>query len=121
MEVAVGRGLSQQRVVKIQQEISTVICTEMPEAEVNILTQPLALDDETVHERIRIIAFNYNVAVHHITVHRANGKPSVSFDLEVDGQKSIQEAHDMATHLEDEIHSDFGGDPNCVRSSQSCG
>jgi cation diffusion facilitator family transporter len=110
MEVAVGRGLSQQRVVKIQQEISTVICSEMPEAEVNIFTQPLALDDETLHERIRIIAFNYNVAVHHITVHRANDKPSVSLDLEVDGQKSIQDAHDLATHLEDEIRSDFGGD-----------
>ena len=58
MEVAVGRGLSQQRVVKIQQEISTVICSEMPEAVVNIFTQPLALDDETLHERIRIIALN---------------------------------------------------------------
>jgi cation diffusion facilitator family transporter len=110
IEVAVGRGLSQQCVVKIQQEISTVIRAEMPEAEVNVLTQPLALDDETVHEHIRIIAFNHNAAVHHVTVHRANDKPSVCLDLEVDGHKSIQEAHDMATHLENDIRDEFGGD-----------
>jgi cation diffusion facilitator family transporter len=110
LAVAVGRGYSQQRVAKVQQEITEAIRAEMPESEVVVSTKPLALDDETVYERVRIIALNHNIAVHHVTVHHAQDKLSVGLDLEVDGQKSIQEAHELATHLEHEIRSEFGGD-----------
>ena len=82
----------------------------MPEAEVTITTQPLALDSETVHQRVMIIAANHGAAVHHITVHRLQGRLSVGFDLEIDGHRSIREAHDVASHLEADIRSEFGGD-----------
>ncbi len=108
--VAVGRGLSQQRVAAIQQSLADTIRAEIPESEVSVLTEPLALDDETVHERIRVIALNHNAAIHHVTVHRAKGKPFVGLDLEIDGNKSIAEAHAIAHNFEDDIGKEFGGD-----------
>ena len=49
------------------------IKAEMPEAEVNVTTEPRALDDETVLERVMVIARNRALAVHHVTVHAIGG------------------------------------------------
>ena len=56
-----------------------------PNAETTVNTEPRALDDETVLERVMVIARNRALAVHHVTVHAIGGRLSVSLDLEVDG------------------------------------
>ena len=58
-------------------------------AEVDVVTEPRALDDETVLERVMVIARNRALAVHHVTVHAIGGRLSVSLDLEVDGSLSL--------------------------------
>lgn len=108
-EVAVGRGLQQARVNGIKQEIVAAIRAEKPEAEVTIATHPLALDDETVHERVMIIARDHNVAAHHVTVHKVGTRLIVGLDLEVDGSLTLRQAHDVATRLEKDIREEFGG------------
>ena len=50
-----------------------------------VTTEPRALDDETVLERVMVIARNRALAVHHVTVHAIEGRLSISLDLEVDG------------------------------------
>jgi cation diffusion facilitator family transporter len=110
VKVAVGRSFSQARVASIRDDIVKAIQTEMSEAEVTVATRPLALDDETIHQRVTVIAGNHNVSVHHITAHHASGRLSVALDLEVAGHCSILDAHDVASHLEAEIRAEFGGE-----------
>ena len=46
----------------------------VPRAEVDVTTEPRALDDETVLERVMVIARNRALAVHHVTVHAIGGR-----------------------------------------------
>lgn len=108
VDVSVGRTLSQAHVFAVKQALVAAVRREMPEAELTVTSQPLALDSETVNERVMAIAAEQGVQVHHITVHQHDGNLSVSFDLEVDGQSTIAEAHTIATQMEHAIMEEFG-------------
>src|SRR5207302_5819173 len=62
----ISRTLPLDRVTAIKAEIVRAIRAEMPQAEVTITTDPRALDDETVLERVMVIARNRGLAVHHV-------------------------------------------------------
>jgi hypothetical protein len=47
-------------------------------AEVVVQTHPLALDDETILDRVQIIAAAQGVPVHHVTVQHVEERISVS-------------------------------------------
>src|SRR5262249_15404780 len=81
---------------------------ELPNAEITVTTEPRALDDETVLERVMAIARNRALAVHHVTVHAISGRLSVSLDLEVDGKLALSAAHDVASALETAIQDELG-------------
>jgi cation diffusion facilitator family transporter len=89
--VAVSRTLPLERVAAVEKEIAKAVGKEMPEVEVTVVTAPRALDDETVMERIMVIARNRALAVHHVTVHHLDDKLSVSLDLEVEGKLPLGE------------------------------
>jgi cation diffusion facilitator family transporter len=108
--VAVSRTLPLDRVAAIKTAVSDAICAEMPEAEVDVVTQPRALDDETVLERVMVIARNHALAVHHVTVHAIGGRLSISLDLEVDGSLSLGGAHEVADALEAAVRVELGPD-----------
>ncbi|MEO8322230.1 MAG: cation transporter dimerization domain-containing protein, partial [Bradyrhizobium sp.] len=71
---------------------------------------PVARDNESVRERIMVIARNSGLAIHHVTVHDLGGRLTVSIDLEVDGEMALTAAHDIAHDLEHSIREDFGDD-----------
>ena len=71
---------------------------------------PVARDNESVRERIMVIARNSGLAIHHVTVHDLGGKLTVSIDLEVDGDMALTAAHDIAHELERNIRDEFGED-----------
>src|ERR1043165_370392 len=83
--VAVSRTLPLDRVTEIKTALTQAIRAELPEAEIDVATEPRALDDESVMERVMVIARNRALAVHHVTVHSIGGLLSISLDLEVDG------------------------------------
>jgi len=80
----------------------------MPESEVTITTEPRALDDETVRERVMLIARNAGLAVHRVAVQAIAGRLSVSADLEVEGTLTLAAAHDIASRLEEAIREELG-------------
>jgi divalent metal cation (Fe/Co/Zn/Cd) transporter len=81
----------------------------MPEMEVSVIAQPRALDSETIHDRVMVIARNRAVAVHHLTVQQiSGGNLAISLDLEVDGRLTLVEAHTIATNLENAIAQELG-------------
>jgi divalent metal cation (Fe/Co/Zn/Cd) transporter len=106
----VSRTLPLERVAAVEKEIAKAVGKEMPEVEVTVVTAPRALDDESVMERIMVIARNRALAVHHVTVHHLDDKLSVSLDLEVEGKLPLGEAHEIADGLERAIAEDFEGE-----------
>jgi cation diffusion facilitator family transporter len=106
--VAVSRTLPLDRVAAIKTALAQAIRAEMPEAEVDVATEPRALSDETVLERVMVIARNRALAVHHVTVHAFGGRLSVSLDLEVDGNLSLAAAHEIADGLEAAVRTELG-------------
>jgi cation diffusion facilitator family transporter len=113
--VAVSRTLPLDRVAAIKAAVTDAIRAEMAHAEVDVVTHPRALDDETVLERVMVIARNQALAVHHVTVHHVTvpaigERLAISLDLEVDGGLSLGGAHDIADALEDALRGEFGPD-----------
>jgi divalent metal cation (Fe/Co/Zn/Cd) transporter len=106
--VEVSRTLPLDRVAAVKQRIVEAVRADSPAAEVTVTTEPRALDDETVLERVMVIARNRSLAVHHVTAHAIEGRLAISLDLEVDGALSIGAAHDIATGLEEAIREELG-------------
>ena len=110
LEVSISRTLPLDRVTAIKEDVVRAITGDMPEAEVTVNTAPQALDDESVMERVMVIARNRALAVHHVTANTISGRLSVSLDLEVDGNLSLAAAHDIASGLEDALAEELGPD-----------
>ncbi len=106
--VAVSRTLPLDRVTAIKQELTAAIRAELPSAEVTITTEARALDDETVRERVMVIARDLGLAIHHVAVQTIAGRLSVSTDLEVEGTQSLAAAHDIASRLEQAVRDELG-------------
>jgi divalent metal cation (Fe/Co/Zn/Cd) transporter len=106
--VAVSRTLPLDRVKALRERVAEAIRTEMPRAEVGVEAAPRALDDESVQERVMVIARNQALAVHHVTVHDIRGRRSVSLDLEVDRKLALGAAHDIADKLEAALREELG-------------
>jgi cation diffusion facilitator family transporter len=106
--VGVSRTLPLDRVAAIKERATRAIRAALPEAEVTITTEPRALDDETVRERVMLIARNRGLAVHHVGVQAIADRLSVSTDLEVDGMLALAAAHDIASRLEESIREELG-------------
>ncbi len=111
LAVSVPRTLPLDRVSQLSTRVRDAITAEMPEAEVTVVTHPQALDDETVAERVMVIARNRGLAVHHVTVQAVEeGRLSVSLDIELDGRMALKDAHAIASELEFAIEDELGSE-----------
>src|SRR5580693_6740291 len=106
--VQVPRTYPIDRVEEIKQKAKEAVARILGEADLTFTAVPVALSNESVRERIMVIARNSGLAVHHVTVHDLGGKLSVSLDLEVDGGMPLVDAHDIAHRLERDIREEFG-------------
>ena len=108
VEVGVSRTLPLDRVASLKTAIIDAIRADMPRSEVNVITEPRALDNETIMERVMVISRNKALAVHHVTVHDIAGRLSVSLDLEVDRRLTLGAAHEVASTLETALRDELG-------------
>jgi len=108
--VRVPRTFPIDRVEEIKQKVQAAVSRAIGEADVTFTAVPVALNDESVRERIMVIARNSGLAIHHVTVHDLGEKLIVSIDLEVDGDMELTAAHDIAQSLEQSIRDEFGAD-----------
>jgi cation diffusion facilitator family transporter len=106
--LAVSRTLPVDQAEAVKDDVARALAAEMPEVEAIITTVPRALDDETVLERVTVIARNLALAVHHITVHSVGERLAISLDLEVDGDLSLGTAHEIASRLEAAVEDELG-------------
>ncbi len=106
--VQVPRTFPIDRVDDIKKRAQIAVTKALGDADLTFTAVPVARDNESVRERIMVIARNSGLAVHHVTVHDLGGKLIVSIDLEVDGDMQIAVAHNIAHELELSIRDEFG-------------
>jgi cation diffusion facilitator family transporter len=104
----VPRTLPIDRVNEIKQRAQVTVAKALGDADLTFTAVPVALSNESVRERIMVIARNSGLAVHHVTVHDLGDKLIVSIDLEVDGEMPLTDAHAVANRLERNIREEFG-------------
>lgn len=108
--VEVPRTYPIDRVEAIKRNAQATVASVFGDADLTFTAVPVARDNESVRERIMVIARNSGLAIHHVTVHDLGDKLTVSIDLEVDGEMELKAAHDIAHELERSIREDFGED-----------
>jgi cation diffusion facilitator family transporter len=108
--VQVPRTFPIDRVEEIKRKAQDAVSTALGDADLTFTAVPVARNNESVRERIMVIARNSGLAIHHVTVHDLGGKLTVSIDLEVDGDMALNAAHDIAHELERSIRDEFGED-----------
>ncbi len=108
--VQVPRTFPIDRVEEIKRRAQAAVASALDDTDLTFTAVPVARDNESVRERIMVIARNSGLAVHHVTVHDLGGKLTVSIDLEVDGEMALHDAHDIAQELERNILEEFGED-----------
>lgn len=108
--VQVPRTYPIDRVNEIKERAQNVIAKTFGGADLTFTAVPVARNNESVRERITVIARNSGLAIHHVTVHDLGDKLTVSIDLEIEGDMPIVAAHDVAHRLERNIREEFGED-----------
>jgi divalent metal cation (Fe/Co/Zn/Cd) transporter len=108
--VQVPRTFPIDRIDEIKRNAQAAVSRALDDADLTFTAVPVARDNESIRERIMVIARNSGLAIHHVTVHDLGGKLTVSIDLEVDGDMPLAQAHDIAHDLERRIRDEFGAD-----------
>ena len=110
LQINVARSMPFDRLGLLKTAIIDAIQVAFPLANVTVTATPVTLDEETVLERVILIAARRRLPVHHVTVQDLSGQVSVSLDLEVDGALSLGDAHQIASQLEVAIREELGAD-----------
>ena len=106
----VSRTLPLERVMAIKADVAQKISARWPRMALTLTATARALNDESVMERVYLIAARRRLAVHHVTIQEVDGRKCVSFDLEVDGRMQLGQAHEIASRLEAAIEDEIGPD-----------
>ena len=106
--IQVARTLPLDRVAAIRDEVAKRIGAAHPGVALTVSDQPLALDDETILERILLIAAKRHVPVHNILVQAVDERLSISFDVEIDSRMPHGRAHEIASALEAAVADELG-------------
>ena len=108
--IGVSRALGMEQAARIKTAVCEAIAADSPQAEITVTAEPRALDDETVIERILLVAARRHLQVHHIITQQVEDRLSISLDMELDGEMTLARAHAFATAFENSIKDEFGAD-----------
>jgi cation diffusion facilitator family transporter len=106
--LGVSRTLPLEHAARIKQAAERAVIAEAPRAQITFTVNPRVLDDETVAERIRVVAARKHLPVHHIIAQQLDDRLAISLDIEVDGNMQHGRAHSIATAFEQAIAEEFG-------------
>ncbi|OGH11783.1 MAG: hypothetical protein A2857_04810 [Candidatus Levybacteria bacterium RIFCSPHIGHO2_01_FULL_36_15] len=110
MVINISRKAPIERVGKITEAIEQKIKKAFDGADVVIHVKPVALEGETLLERVQTIAANHGMNAHDIFVNILHGKKVISFDIETSNALTVEEAHKKVEHIEIAIKNELGPD-----------
>ncbi|MGC1860268.1 MAG: cation diffusion facilitator family transporter [Methylocystis sp.] len=108
--IAVSRSLRVEQAARIKDAVVAAVEAHSPRARITVTTEPRAIDDETVIERILLVAARRHLPVHHIIAQQIEERLSICLDLELDAAMPLRRAHEVATQFENAIRDEFGAD-----------
>jgi cation diffusion facilitator family transporter len=106
--ISVPRTLPLEKVAAIKEDVNAAIAAAHPGVTLTVTTTPVALNDESILERVLLIAAKRRAAVHNVIVQQVAGRTSLSFDVEVDGRMPLGQAHAIVSGLESDARSELG-------------
>jgi cation diffusion facilitator family transporter len=107
MSVEVDRNLSFERTHAIAEAVEARIQAVTPGADVVVHTDPRESERETIARRVRAVADRNLIPVHNISVHDDRGELYVDLHLEVDDHLLLHQAHELASHVEQDLRTDI--------------
>ncbi len=110
ISVEVSRKISLEKTKSIGNAVEKQIKTKVNESDITVHIIPIALNNETIIEHIQILAHTHGASVHDIVVHLVENKKYINFDLEVNADSTMHEAHSVASRLEESIKKEFGNE-----------
>ncbi len=108
--VGVARTLRVEQAARIKAAVSEAVLAVAPHARVTITADALALDNETVVERIMLVAARRHITAHHVLAQQIGERLAIGLDIELDGAMPMGRAHAIATDFESAIRDEFGAD-----------
>ena len=106
--VRVSRTMPLEQVEAVRVQVAECIRETLGQAEPMVVMEPLALDDESIAETVRVLASAHGLSIHDIGIATIEGRPHVSFDLEVDEELTVAAAHAHATTMENALWRELG-------------
>jgi cation diffusion facilitator family transporter len=110
LTLTVSRTLPLEKVRSICAEAERRIEEALPDSDVTVNARPIALDSETLTERVHVVGLNHNMHAHNISTSLSGSRKQITFDVEVDGHLTIRAAHEAVSALEKELHEEFDGE-----------
>ena len=107
MNVEVDRNLSIERTHAIAEAVEAEVQKISAGADIVIHTDPREAERESMAKRIQAVANRNQLGVHNICLHEDKGQAIVDLHLEVDDHLSLQQAHDLASHIERDLRADM--------------
>jgi divalent metal cation (Fe/Co/Zn/Cd) transporter len=107
MTVEVDRNLSFERTHAIAEAVEGRVQGIAPGSDVVVHTDPREVERETMAKRIRAVAYRNQMSVHNISMHEKKGQFYVDLHLEVDDHLALNQAHEMASHIEEDLREDM--------------
>jgi cation diffusion facilitator family transporter len=104
LTLAMPRNLTFQRSEQITAAATEAIQRVLPSADVVVHSVPTAGTAESIHDRVRAVAAQFNLSIHDVSLHQYDAALHLELHLEVGETLSLAEAHDLVTHLEAAIH-----------------
>ncbi|MDQ3558495.1 MAG: cation-efflux pump [Pseudomonadota bacterium] len=108
LTIQAPRSLGLEQAAEVKANVVEAVRAVLPGAEVAVQSVPCSPSDETVLDRVLLVALRERVAVHHVTVQHVDEQLALALDLEVDGALPLAEAHAIADRLEAAICREFG-------------
>jgi cation diffusion facilitator family transporter len=103
LSIGLDRKATFQASDRVVADVTACIHRLLGDVDVLVTTVPVALNTESIFDRIRGAALRNNVMIHDVSVQYVENRLHVELHVELDEKLSLLAAHDMVTRLETDI------------------
>ncbi len=107
--LSVEEAISFERAHEISDAAADAVRRVVPDADVVVHAEPLALNDHDITTQVRILAARRGLGAHAIRLYDDNGQRWLELHLEVPEALTLEEAHRQATEFESDVRTSVPG------------
>jgi len=107
--LSVGHTISFERAHEIADAAAEAVRGVVPDADVVVHAEPLALSDHDITTQVRILAARRGLGAHGIRLYEENAQRWLELHLEVPESLTLEEAHRQATAFEADVRAGVSG------------